>query len=104
MPRLDCSTALMPKLTAPQNRRLVAVVLVLCWIGFCCLQYGVANSRIVACTDELSRAQGDICVRHALEQRDGVLLWGLGVPLVLCIVTSLAVEVRRRSGGVAKDG
>ncbi|MCI1142559.1 hypothetical protein MOP88_10060 [Sphingomonas sp. WKB10] len=64
------------------------------WTGYCGLQYHIAASRIEECWDKVAGGQQDICIRHAIEQRDDVLLWGLGIPLGLMILASFIDNVR----------
>lgn len=69
----------------------------LAWSGYAVLQYRTAAARAYyECQDELYGGQRDICVRNAMEQRDNVLLWGLGVPLGLVIIAAIARHVRIR--------
>lgn len=78
------------------RRRFVAAALTAAWVGFCYLSYTVAAARAEECLDELSGGQQDICIRHAIEARDNVLFWGLGIPLGLLIVTAFVDHVRQR--------
>lgn len=71
-----------------RGRRVLWTAIVIAWIGFCALQYHLAATRADECLDELSGGQQDICIRHAIEGRDDVLLWGLGIPLGLVIIAS----------------
>lgn len=60
------------------------------WAGFVWLRYEIADARIGQCLDLIfSTVQGDICTRHALEERDAVLIWGMGIPLALLLATQL---------------
>lgn len=67
------------------------------WIAFSSLQYYTASIRIKECGDRLfGNGQIDICLRNAMEQRDAVAMWGLGIPLVLVILASFIQNVRSR--------
>ncbi|GGE74707.1 hypothetical protein GCM10011404_04060 [Sphingomonas prati] len=66
------------------------------WLGYATLQYRIAGDRVEECIDFLSGAEHDICIRHAMEQRDNVPLWAIGIPLVLLIIVGALQHARQQ--------
>lgn len=59
------------------------------WISLFATRAYLASARFDECWDELSGAQQDICLRHAMEGRDEAIMIALGGPIVLIITLML---------------
>lgn len=70
--------------------------IVAAWAAYCIMQYRIAANRIEECMDTVTGGQQDICIRHALEQRDNVPLWGIGLPLGVMIVIAFVDHIRQQ--------
>lgn len=78
------------RLKMPHKRWLFGGAVLVAWGAFGWLQYDWANRRISECYDLLGGSQGAICVRNAIEARDFVITWAIGIPMGLLIL-ALAV-------------
>jgi hypothetical protein len=85
-----------PRVPIEYGRWLLGGLLVLAWVGFAWYQHGLASDRVYDCYGLLRyRIQEDICVRHAIEARDFVWTWAIGVPLALLIAAFAFRQIRR---------
>lgn len=76
---------------------LIATTGLLLWFGYCWLRYKVSDTRIDECFDLLSGAQQNICVRNAMESRDGAIIWAIGLPAFLFLFSIVAFAVFREA-------
>jgi hypothetical protein len=75
------------------RHKVTAALLTMLWWGLCAVRYRVESQRADECFDLLRDTQLQICVRNAIESRDSVISWALGVPLVLVIGAAFLVTV-----------
>lgn len=74
-------------------------ILTLLWWGFCAIRYSVENGRVTECIDLLVDTQSDICVRNAIEARDSILAWAIGLPVGTLIAAAFITEILRIARG-----
>lgn len=75
--------------------------LLIAWAAYSWLRYRTANLRAEECYDLLGTGnQADICIRNAIETRDAVITWAIGVPLSLLIGASALVWLL---GAIARE-
>ena len=66
------------------------------WAAYSWLRYRTASLRAEECYDLLGPGnQGDICIRNAIETRDAVITWAIGLPLTIVVGSSLLIWILR---------